>query len=124
MQQQKEICHAIARLHENILAVFFVQDGAIVEWRARPGIRMPGSHEMEGVMMQRFIMMSLAKNHETFLGRLHYVAGRYDDSDVLLFDHGRDEKSMLVVRVKRPYRMEVLAKKVSGILRSRKENLQ
>ncbi|AIC16140.1 hypothetical protein [Nitrososphaera viennensis] len=114
--QQKEVCHAIARLHENVLAVFLVQDGAIVEWKVRPGTRLPGPHEMEGVMMQRLIMMSLAKNHETFLGRLHYVTGRYDDSDILLFDHGRDAKSLLVVRVRRPYRMEALARKVAGIL--------
>lgn len=56
------------------------------------------------------------KNHETFLGRLHYIIGRYDDSDILLFDCGLDEKSILVVRVKRPYRIEALAKKVAGIL--------
>lgn len=114
--RHKEICDAIARLHENVLAVFLVQDGAIVEWRARPSIRMPGPHEMEGVITQRLVMLSLARNHETFLGRLHYVTGRYDDSDVLLFDHGKDEKSMLVVRIKRPYRIEALAKKVAGIL--------
>lgn len=114
--QQKEICNAIAKLHENVLAVFLVQDGSIVEWKARPSARLPGPHEMEGVITQRLVMMSLAKNHETFLGRLHYIIGRYDDSDILLFDCGLDEKSMLVVRVKRPYRIEALAKKVAGIL--------
>jgi hypothetical protein len=71
---------------------------------------------MEGVITQRLVMLSIARNHETFLGGCNYLTGRYDDSDIVMFDHGGDEKSMLVVRIKRPYRIEALAKKVAGIL--------
>lgn len=124
---RKEVCDAIARLHENVVAAFLVQDEAIVEWSARPDIAMPDVHEMEAIMMQRLIMVSLAKNHEMFLGRLHCIAGRYDDSDILLFGQDTDAKSMLVVRIKRPYRMEALAEKITRILARREkeeENVQ
>lgn len=98
----------------------------------RPGIRVPGPDEIEGAMMQRLFMMSLAKNQETFLGRLHCVSGHYDDSDILLFDQVMDEKSMLVVRIRRPYRVEALAEKVAAVIlvrrrkrkKKEKENLQ
>ena len=61
--QQKEICNAIAKLHENVLAVFLVQGGSIVEWKSRTCTRLPGHLGIEGVITQRLVMMSLAKNH-------------------------------------------------------------
>ncbi|HEX6561628.1 MAG TPA: hypothetical protein VF016_06330 [Nitrososphaera sp.] len=41
--------------------MFLVQDGSIVEWKARPSTRLPGPHGIEGVITQRLVMMSLAK---------------------------------------------------------------
>lgn len=70
--------------------------------------------EMENVMIQRAMILMLAKMHQTALGDFHFNMIRYSGMDVLLFDvPSKKEASLLVVMMKRPYVLDGLAEKIA-----------
>lgn len=110
------VCERIAGLHENILGVFLIEEGMIIEWKVRPGIQAPRPAEMENVMIQRAMILMLAKMHQERLGDFHFNMIRYEGMDVLLFDvPSKKEASLLVVLMKRPYTLDGLAGKIETV---------
>ncbi|MGI0019972.1 MAG: hypothetical protein ACREAY_05840 [Nitrososphaera sp.] len=112
----QDLCSSISGLHENIISAVLVNDGSIVQWKAGPGVKMPGQKEMEGIALQRLIMMSIAKAHQSS-GNVHFNVTRYDEFDVLLFDlqQARKDALLLIVNVRRPYALESLAGGIMNI---------
>lgn len=97
-------------------AVLVDEAGSIVQWKAGEGVKMPGQKEIEGIALQRLIMMSIARAHRSS-GKVHFNVTRYDDFDVLLFDlqQARKDALLLIVNVRRPYFLESLAGEIMSI---------
>ena len=97
-------------MHENILGVFLIEEGTIIEWKVRPGMHASRPTETENIMIQRAMMLMLAKMHQTSLGDFCFNMIRYRDMDILLFDVPlKNEASLLVVVMKRPYVLDRIA---------------
>jgi hypothetical protein len=111
------LCERIGEFR-NVQAVFLVNDGSIVQWMARKGVKMPPPERMDNILVRRHMILALAGMHEGFLGKFHYNLSRYDESDLLLFDAPAGKKSMLMVMVKKPYDIDALLHKVRGALKS------
>lgn len=60
------LCERIGELR-SVQAVFLVHDGSIVQWRARKGFRTPSPEEMENVIVQRQMILALARINEVIL---------------------------------------------------------
>ncbi|MEM2139829.1 MAG: hypothetical protein QXJ74_00030 [Nitrososphaera sp.] len=116
MAGKNGLCEKIGEMR-NVQAVFLVHDGSIVQWKARRGVRTPSPEQMDNVVVQRHMILALARAHEGFLGKFHYNLSRYDDSDILLFDTPAGKKSMLMVMVKKPYELDGLLHEIRGALR-------
>ncbi len=118
MTGKNGLCERIGDIH-NVQAVFLVNDGSIVQWRARKGVKMPSPEHMDNILVRRHMILSLAGMHEGFLGKFHYNLSRYDESDVLLIDAPAGKKSMLMVMVKKPYELDGLLHEIRGALKDR-----
>lgn len=61
-------------------------------------MRAPRPVQMENFMIQRAMILMLAKMHRTALGDFHFNMIRYSDMDVLLLDvPSKEEASLLAV---------------------------
>lgn len=116
MAGENGLCESIGALR-NVQAVFLVNDGSIVQWRAKKGVRTPSPEQMDNVVVQRHMILALARAHEGFLGKFHYNLTTYDDSDILLFDTPVGKKSMLMVMMKKPYELDGLLRDIHGALK-------
>jgi len=116
MIEKNGLCERIGELRD-VQAVFLVHDGSIVQWKAKKGTKTPAPKDMDNVIVQRQMILALARIHEGFLGKFHYNLSRYDDCDILLFDTPVGKKSMLMVMVKKPYELDGLLHEVRGALK-------
>ena len=113
----QDLCSRVSGLYNNIMSAVLIDDaGSIVQWKAGQGVKMPGQKEIEGIALQRLIMMSIASAHQSS-GNVHFNVTRYDDFDVLLFDLQQDRKDalLLIVNVRRPYVLESLAGEIMSV---------
>lgn len=110
------LCERIGELR-SVQAVFLVHDGSIVQWRTRKGFRTPSPEEMENVIVQRQMILALARINEGYLGRFHYNLSTYDESDILLVDTPVGKKSMLMIMMKKPYNLDGLLHDIRGSLK-------
>lgn len=116
MAGKNGLCERIGELR-NVQAVFLVNDGSIVQWKAKKGVRMPPPDHMDNIIVRRHMILALAGTHDGFLGRFHYNLSRYDESDVLLIDAPSGRRSMLMVMMKKPYELDGILHGIRGALK-------
>lgn len=116
MVSKDGICQRIGEFR-SVQAVFLVNDGSIVQWTARRGVKIPPPEHMDNILVRRHMILALSGMNEGFLGKFHYNLSRYDESDLLLFDAPAGKKSMLMVMVKKPYELDALVHKVRAALK-------
>ena len=116
----QDLCSRVSGLYNNIMSAVLIDDaGSIVQWKAGQGVKMPGQKEIEGIALQRLIMMSIASAHQSS-GNVHFNVTRYDNFDVLLFDLQQDRRDalLLIVNVRRPYVLESLVGETMSVVQN------
>lgn len=116
MARKNELCESIGEIG-SVQAVFLVNDGSIVHWKAKKGVKVPAPKELDKLVVRSQMILSLAGMEEGTHGRFHYNLSRYDDSDILLFNTPVGKKSMLMVMMKNPYELERLLHGIQDALK-------
>lgn len=110
------LCEKVGKV-AGVQAVFLVNEGSIIQLRAKKSAKMPPLNHMDNILVRRHMILALAGMQEGFLGKLHYNLSRYDESDVLLLDTPAGKKSMLMVMVKKPYDIDELLREIRSALK-------
>ena len=116
MVSKDDLCKRVVDI-QGVQAVFLVNDGSIVHWKAKRGAKMPPAEHIDNILVRRHMILALAGMHEGFLGKFHYNLSRYEESDVLLFDASMGKKSMLMVILKKPYELDAVVHEVRNMVK-------
>lgn len=80
----------------------------------RRGIKLPEPDKINTMTFQRTLVHTLLKEREEYVGRMQYNMTSYDQVDIFHFnlEEPKENYSMLLVTVKKPYDHELLVARV------------
>jgi hypothetical protein len=115
-------------LDANIMGAFFVEEGHLVHWRMREGLRLPEPEKVGALMFQRTLIHSMLQAREEYVGKMQFNLTSYDQLDIFHFglDSGSgsgdsNKMPLILVTVKKPYDLHVLVPKVMRLLAGYKQ---
>jgi hypothetical protein len=114
-----DLCARILELDANIMGAFFVEEGHLVHWRMREGLRLPEPEKVGALMFQRTLIHSMLQAREEYVGNMQFNLTSYDQMDIFHFGldgTNNNKMPLMLVTVKKPYDLHVLVPKVMRLL--------
>jgi hypothetical protein len=91
-------------LDANILGAFFVEQGHLLHWRMREGLKLPEPEKVGALMFQRTLIHSMLQAREEYVGKMHFNLTSYDQMDIFHFSLDGPKDPIMLVTVKKAVR--------------------
>ena len=111
-----DLCAKMLELDANILGAFFVEQGHLIHWRMREGLKLPEPEKVSALMFQRTLIHSMLQAREEYVGKMHFNLTSYDQMDIFHFGLDGPKDPIMLVTVKKPYDPDTLVPQVLRLL--------
>jgi hypothetical protein len=103
-------------LDANILGAFFVEQGHLIHWRMREGLKLPEPEKVSALMLQRTLIHSMLQAREEYVGKMYFNLTSYDQMDTFHFSLDGPRDPIMLVTVKKPYDLDTFVPQVVRLL--------